>query len=44
MAEKPLFLTLPGKLTQKTFAWVYNLFFGMRRPEVGTPGFLLYTC
>ena len=41
-AEKALFLTLPGKLTQKTLARVYRRIFGGRCPEVGTPRFLLY--
>ena len=44
MAEKALFLTLPGKLTKKTLARVYYKVFGGRWPGVGTLRFLLYTC
>jgi hypothetical protein len=43
MAKKGPFSALPGKLTKKTLARVYRRIFGGRCPEVGTPGFLLYT-
>jgi hypothetical protein len=40
VAKKALFSTLFGLLTQKTFARVYNLFFGSRDSGLGTPGTL----
>ena len=41
LAKKVLFLSIPGSLTKKTLARVYNLFFGWRYPGVETLLFLL---
>jgi hypothetical protein len=38
VAEKALFSTLFGHLTQKTLARVYNLFFGSIDSGLRTPG------
>jgi len=38
LAEKALFSSIFGNLTQKTLARVYNLFMGEDVPGPGTPG------
>ena len=40
LAEKALFSAPPGKLTKKTFAWVYYQVIAETYPGLGTPIFM----